>query len=140
MTTLRNTFLSLTEWLDAACGHIDDSMDAIPTPREGDDARTYERLERASILVRTVGDVLAEMLGTGGIGDPLTEKIVAEAKAAAEEIPPDFPERNTTTCWGCGEDFPDGEMTPRPCGAGEYCPKCAEKNLEYEEADSDGED
>ena len=43
-------------------------------------------------------------------------------------------EKPTTTCWGCGVDFPDGEMVPRPCGEGEYCPTCAKVNAgEFDE-------
>jgi hypothetical protein len=40
----------------------------------------------------------------------------------------DTAEENTTTCWGCGDDRPDGEMVRRPCGEGEYCPTCAKVN------------
>ena len=80
--TLRGTFLFLRDSLDAANSHIDDCANNIASlsPNEN------ERLERASILVRTVSDTLAEMLGDGSGQDPLTERIVSEAKAAAEEV------------------------------------------------------
>ncbi len=31
---------------------------------------------------------------------------------------------NTTTCWRCHQDFPDGDMIPLP-DEGEVCPSCA---------------
>jgi len=130
--TLRDTFLFLRESLDSAAAHLDDCADNIACLNLPDDS---ERLQRASILVRTVSDVLAEMLGDGAMGDPLSEKIVSEAKAASEEVL-EGRERNTTTCAGCGDDFPDRDMLPRGRGGeGEFCPKCAEASGEFEEED-----
>jgi hypothetical protein len=40
--------------------------------------------------------------------------------------------KNTTTCWGCGEDFPDSEMIPRPDGEGECCPACVKMLPEFQ--------